>query len=65
MKTISGKATIKRKGWTLARVEGSHHIFTKTGSNLRITVPVHGNRDLKSGLQRSIMKHSGISENEL
>ncbi len=68
MKTISGKAMcvlIKRKGWTLARVEGSHHIFTKTGSNLRITVPVHGNRDLKSGLQRSIMKHSGISENEL
>ncbi len=58
-------ALIKRKGWTLTRVTGSHHIFTKAGSNLRITVPVHGNRDLKSGLQRAIMKHSGISENEL
>ncbi len=68
MKTISGKAMgalLKRKGWTLSRVSGSHHIFTRPGNNLRITVPVHGNRDLKSGLQRAIMKQSGISEDEL
>jgi len=53
------------KGGVLSRVSGSHHIFTRPGSNLRITVPVHGNRDLKSGLQRAIMKQSGISEDEL
>ncbi len=68
MKTISGKAMsalLKRRGWTLSRVAGSHHIFTRPGNNLRITVPVHGNRDLKSGLQRAIMKQAGISDDEL
>ena len=59
MKTISGKkmsALIAKKGWTRARITGSHHIFTKSGSNLRITVPVHGNQDMKVGLQGSIVK---------
>ena len=68
MKTISGKkmsALIAKKGWTLARITGSHHVFTKSGSNLRITVPVHGNQDLKLGLQRSIMKQADLSEQEL
>ncbi|MFW6367068.1 MAG: type II toxin-antitoxin system HicA family toxin [bacterium] len=68
MKTISGKEMsllLEKKGWTLARVTGSHHIFTLPGSKLRITVPVHGNRDLKVGLQRSILKLAGISEEEL
>ena len=68
MKTVSGKkmsALLKKRGWTLARVTGSHHIFTRPGVNLRITVPVHGNTDLKSGLQRAIMKQADIAENEL
>ncbi len=56
---------LEKKGWTRARVTGSHHIFIKTGNNLRITVPVHGNRDLKNGLQRSIMKQAGIMEEDL
>lgn len=68
MKTISGKrmsVLLEQRGWTLARVTGSHHIFTRPESNLRITVPVHGNRDLKIGLQRIIMKQAGIAEEEL
>ena len=68
MKTISGKQMCKlleSKGWSPARVTGSHHIFMKPGSDLRISVPVHGNRDLKAGLQRAIMKLAGISEDEL
>ena len=68
MKTISGKqmsSLLQHKGWTLARVTGSHHIYISSGENLRITVPVHGNRDLKAGLQKSIMKQAGIGEDEL
>ena len=56
---------LESKGWLPARVSGSHHIFVKPGSDLRISVPVHGNRDLKAGLQRAIMKLAGISEDEL
>jgi predicted RNA binding protein YcfA (HicA-like mRNA interferase family) len=68
MKAISGKRMCKlleAKGWTLARVTGSHHIFVRQGSNLRVTVPVHANQDLKLGLQKSIMKLAGILEEEL
>ncbi|HHH76388.1 MAG TPA: type II toxin-antitoxin system HicA family toxin [Phycisphaerae bacterium] len=68
MKTISGKKMsdlLQKQGWTLARISGSHHIFVRQDSNLRITVPVHSNRDLKSGLQRAIMKQAGISERDL
>ena len=68
MKVISGKRLcqiLEGKGWRLARVTGSYHIFVHQGSNLRITVPVHGNQDLKSGLQRAIMKLAGATEDEL
>jgi predicted RNA binding protein YcfA (HicA-like mRNA interferase family) len=68
MKSISGKRMCKlleAKGWNLARVTGSHHIFVREGANLRITVPVHANQNLKTGLQRAIMRLAGISEDEL
>jgi predicted RNA binding protein YcfA (HicA-like mRNA interferase family) len=53
MKTLGGKhicRILEAKGWELARVTGSHRIFVKAGKNIRISVPVHGNRDLKIGL---------------
>jgi predicted RNA binding protein YcfA (HicA-like mRNA interferase family) len=68
MKTISGKMMCKLledKGWNLARITGSHHIYLTEGRNIRITIPVHGNQDLKTGLQKFIMKLANISEEEL
>lgn len=68
MKTVSGKAFCRillEKGWVLARVNGSHHIYTKTGKIERISVPVHGNKDLKMGLQRALMRIADIDESEL
>jgi predicted RNA binding protein YcfA (HicA-like mRNA interferase family) len=68
MKAISGKQMCKilgAKGWTLARVTGNHHIFVTSGQNVRISVPVHGNQDLKIGLQRALMRLAGIREDEL
>ena len=41
---------LQQRGWHLARVNGSHHIFTKPGHRERIVVPVHGNHPLKLGL---------------
>lgn len=37
----------------------------KAGRKERISVPVHGNKDLKVGLLRAIMKIAEIEENEL
>ncbi len=68
MKSVSGKEFCKlleRKGWTLKKVSGSHHIYMKEGHSERISVPVHGNHDLKIGLLRYLMKIADISENEL
>ena len=63
MKSVSGKEfaqILTRHGWQLRRISGSHHIFTKAGSPARISVPVHGNESLKTGLLRHLMKLADI-----
>jgi predicted RNA binding protein YcfA (HicA-like mRNA interferase family) len=68
LKAVSGKKFCKlleQKGWELARINGSHHIYTKIGHTARISVPVHSNTSLKIGLQRHLMKIANITEAEL
>ena len=68
MKAISGKQfckLVEGKGWVLKRINGSHHVYAKSGENARISIPVHGNTPLKLGLQRHLMKIAGIEEGEL
>jgi predicted RNA binding protein YcfA (HicA-like mRNA interferase family) len=67
LKQVSGKdfaTAIEGKGWVLARVKGSHHIFTKEGRRERMVIPIPGNRPLKIGLLRAQMKIADLSENE-
>jgi len=68
MRSISGKEfarVLEHHGWSLLRVQGSHHIYGKAGSNVRLSVPIHGNQVLKTGLLRHLMKLAGISESDL
>jgi predicted RNA binding protein YcfA (HicA-like mRNA interferase family) len=68
MKSISGKAfakVLEQRGWELIRVQGSHHIYYKPGETTRISVPIHGNKDLKIGLLKHFMKQAGLSEEGL
>lgn len=68
MKAVSGKRLcrlLEIRGWELKRINGSHHIYAKLGSNLHISVPVHGDSALKIGLQKQIMKMATIDESEL
>jgi len=68
MKAISGKELIRvleKNGWSLLRVTGSHHVYGKAGSIVRLSVPVHGNRPLKIGLQHYLLKAAGLSERNL
>ncbi|MFP4458783.1 MAG: type II toxin-antitoxin system HicA family toxin [Candidatus Zixiibacteriota bacterium] len=63
MKSISGKDLCKlleKDDWVLKRINGSHHIYFKKGFNARISVPVHGNKDLKLGLLKHILKTAEI-----
>jgi predicted RNA binding protein YcfA (HicA-like mRNA interferase family) len=65
---MSGKELCKlleSKGWILKRVNGSHHIYAKSETNARISVPVHKNQSLKLGLQKHVLKIANIGENEI
>ena len=68
MRSVSGKEFTKileRHGWSLFRVQGSHHICGRAGSDVRLSVPVHGNQALKTGLLRHLMKMAGLTESDL
>ena len=67
MKVVSGREfarIIERHGWKLLRVNGSHHIYGKQGSVVRLSVPIHGNQSLKSGLLRHLIKLAGLSDED-
>jgi predicted RNA binding protein YcfA (HicA-like mRNA interferase family) len=68
MKAVSGKEfarLVESKGWALLRITGSHHIYGRQGSIVRLSIPIHGNKPLKIGLQRHLMKAAGLTESEL
>ena len=68
MKSVSGKEftkVLEREGWSLLRIQGSHHIYGKQGSNVRLSVPVHSNQALKTGLLKHLMKLAGLIEKDL
>lgn len=68
MKSVSGRKfckVLEAHGWSLDRINGSHHVYEKEGSFALPTVPVHGNTDLKPGLLASLLKQAGLTEADL
>jgi predicted RNA binding protein YcfA (HicA-like mRNA interferase family) len=68
MKSVTGRELAKaleKKGWSLLRIQGSHHIYGKKGSNVRLSVPIHGNKPLKVGLLRHLLKSASLSEEDV
>ncbi len=53
---------LESQGWTLARISGSHHIFTKPGE-LPISIPVHRGK-VKTVYVRKIEKICGGEEDK-
>ena len=65
MKVLSGRdfaRIVERRGWQLLRVAGSHHIYGKPGGIVRLSIPIHGNRPLKSGLLRHLAKLAEVED---
>ena len=57
---MSGKDFVKKlmkDGWSLDRVNGSHHIMRKSG--IALSVPVHKNEDLDKGILSQLNKKAG------
>lgn len=68
MKSILGKELCKivqKHGWFLKRIKGSHHIFEKTGLEITLSIPVHGNKYLKIGTLKALLKQANLTENNL
>jgi predicted RNA binding protein YcfA (HicA-like mRNA interferase family) len=66
MKSVSGKKIariLENKGWILVDVNGSHFKYYK--NNKVAIVPIHGNKDLKIGTLRTIMKQANLTEDDL
>ena len=64
MPSLSGKELAKaleRHGWELLRINGSHHIYGKSGERVRLSVPVHRNVSLKQGLLTALLKAAGLT----
>jgi predicted RNA binding protein YcfA (HicA-like mRNA interferase family) len=58
---MTGKELIKLlegKGWKPDRIKGSHHIIIKWEKTL--SVPVHGKKDLSTGILHKLHKEGGI-----
>jgi len=68
VKIVSGKRmcrNLEEREWTLARINGSHHIYRHTATRRRTSVPIHANKDLKPGTQRGIMRDAGLTDDDL
>lgn len=68
MKSISGKEfckIVQKYGWVLKRIKGSHHIFEKAGLETTLCIPVHGNKDMKIGTLKALMKQVNLTEYDL
>ncbi|MBS3028580.1 MAG: type II toxin-antitoxin system HicA family toxin [Dolichospermum sp. DET50] len=66
MKSISGKRLaniLKKKGWILVDVNGSHFKYYKDSKT--VIIPIHGSKDLKIGTLKSLMKQADLTEDEL
>ena len=40
---------LEANGWKLQRIRGSHHVYAKASEPRILSIPVHGNRNLKPG----------------
>ena len=64
---INAKQLIKaleKKGFKFSRQVGSHAIY-KSKDSLRVTVPIHGKKDIATGTLRQILTDTQISFEEL
>ena len=48
---------LKKNGWDIVRINGSHHVLQTNGQTT--VVPIHG-KDVPAGLLNAILKETGL-----
>ncbi len=64
---VTGEDAIKafsKLGFSVARVNGSHHIMKREGHRFLLTVPVHSGQTLKRGTLRGLIRAAEITREE-
>ena len=64
---ISGREAIiafQKDGWCEASREGSHVTLKKEGMSCNLSIPVHGNKDIKRGLLRKQIAKANLPGDE-
>ncbi len=57
-------AAFKRAGWKVNHIEGSHHILTKEGSDIHLSIPVHSGKTLGIGLLKKLVARASLTNEE-
>jgi predicted RNA binding protein YcfA (HicA-like mRNA interferase family) len=51
---------LERNGWSLVRIHGSHHHYTKFGNPNLLSVPVRGNKPLQTGMLKALLQKDDL-----
>ena len=55
---------LKKDGWKINHIEGSHYILIKDGSNVHLSIPVHSGKTMGPGLLKRIINKAGLTTEE-
>ncbi len=58
---MTGRGLVKqlrKNGWVVERIKGSHHIMCK--GQKTISIPVHGKKELPKGILIKLLKEGGL-----
>ncbi len=64
---VTGREAIRafeKHGFSVARINGSHHIMKKEGHPNRLSVPVHGGKDMNRRTLEKLIKLAGLTKKE-
>jgi predicted RNA binding protein YcfA (HicA-like mRNA interferase family) len=56
---------LRRAGFEVVHIRGSHHYLRRAEAPALVVVPVHGNRDLPAGTLHAILRQAGLTRAEL
>lgn len=66
LRGMDAVSALKRAGFVVSRVKGSHYILVHVDDRSRkATIPVHAGQTLKTGTLRSILVQAKLTEDEL
>ncbi|MBI4312468.1 MAG: type II toxin-antitoxin system HicA family toxin [Chloroflexi bacterium] len=57
-------AALRKAGFEIDHISGSHYILRHPSRPNRVTVPYHGPEDVKRAVVRTIVEQAGLTEEE-